>query len=120
MKIEIGPSADIGLRPQGFRKVDIQIDPWDTWGLDHTLSLIIVPCLKQLKATSHGYPSDLTVEKWDEIQDKMIWTFEQLAKDDDLLFDVDELNCIEKTQKDNEKIQEGLDFFSKYFRDLWD
>jgi len=32
----------------------IKIDYWDTWSMDHTLSPIILPMLKQLKATKHG------------------------------------------------------------------
>jgi hypothetical protein len=38
------------------RKIKIHIDEWDTWGMDTTLALIIVPMLKQLKETSHGSP----------------------------------------------------------------
>ena len=37
-------------------KIDIRIDPWDTWSMDSTLSMIILPMLKQLKATQHGSP----------------------------------------------------------------
>lgn len=36
------------------RKIKIRIDPSDTWGMDHTLGMIILPMLKQLKATKHG------------------------------------------------------------------
>lgn len=39
------------------KKIDpkyIKIDYWDTWSMDHTLSPIILPMLKQLKATKHG------------------------------------------------------------------
>jgi hypothetical protein len=32
----------------------IKIDRWDTWNMDSTLSPIILPMLKQLKATKHG------------------------------------------------------------------
>ena len=32
----------------------VKIDYWDTWSMDHTLSPIILPMLKQLKATQHG------------------------------------------------------------------
>lgn len=32
----------------------VKIDRWDTWSMDHTLAPIILPMLKQLKATSHG------------------------------------------------------------------
>lgn len=38
------------------RKIKIRIDPSDTWGMDHTLGMIILPMLKQLKATKHGSP----------------------------------------------------------------
>ncbi len=38
------------------RKVSIKIDRWDTWSMDHTLAMIIVPMLIQLKNTKHGSP----------------------------------------------------------------
>lgn len=38
------------------RKISIRIDRHDTWSMDHTLALIIVPMLKQLRATKHGSP----------------------------------------------------------------
>jgi hypothetical protein len=38
------------------RKVKIHLDRYDTWSMEHTLALIIVPMLKQLKATKHGSP----------------------------------------------------------------
>jgi hypothetical protein len=38
-------------------KIDyVKIDYWDTWGMDSTLAPIILPMLKQLKATKHGSP----------------------------------------------------------------
>lgn len=37
-------------------KQKIQIDYWDTWSMDMTLGPIILPMLKQLKATKHGSP----------------------------------------------------------------
>lgn len=36
------------------RKMEIHIDRWDTWGMDHTLAPIILPMLKQLRDTKHG------------------------------------------------------------------
>lgn len=92
------------------RKLSIEIEKFDTWGLDHTLALIILPALIQLKNTKHGIPSELVsrigddmdnnycfdfikedenevfdrlCQKWDEIFDKMIWSFQQIALDDD-------------------------------------
>lgn len=38
------------------RKTRIRIDKWDTWGMDSTLALMILPMLKQLKETKHGSP----------------------------------------------------------------
>ena len=38
------------------RRIQVRIDPWDTWGMDHTLGYIILPMLKQLQATKHGAP----------------------------------------------------------------
>jgi len=34
----------------------VKIDYWDTWSMDHTLSPIILPMLRQLQATKHGSP----------------------------------------------------------------
>lgn len=36
------------------RKIKVHIDYWDSWNVDSTLSPIILPLLKQLRATKHG------------------------------------------------------------------
>lgn len=92
------------------RKTKIHIDRYDTWNMDHTLALIVLPMLKQLKATKHGSPAtddedvpehlrstvagpkenewdtdDLWSERWDWIMDEMIYAFEmELDEDWDL------------------------------------
>ena len=38
------------------RQVYVRIDKYDTWSMDHTLGYLILPMLKQLKATKHGSP----------------------------------------------------------------
>lgn len=105
MKVKIGAYPKKGNR----RKIDVKIDSYDTWSLDHTLAHIIYPALLQLKATKHGVPHEFAdvggedftdqdsfdfyketnkeafdekVKQWDEILDKMIWSFQQLACDD--------------------------------------
>jgi len=85
----------------------IRIDRYDTWSMDHTLSDIILPMLKHLKATKHGSPSvddedvpeylrrhmaqpkeyewdtdDLWHQRWEWVLDEMIWAFEQKVADD--------------------------------------
>lgn len=96
--------VNLGKYPKkGERKIKIQIDPWDTWGMDHTLSLLIVPMLKQLKKTKHGYPytdpkdaphigegprenewefDEFAEQRWDWIMDEMIWAHEQVIDED--------------------------------------
>ena len=89
------------------RKIIVNLDSWDTWSLDHTLSYIIAPALKQLKDTKHGAPfvddedvpehlrstsappkenewdtDDFHFDRWDWVLDEMIWSFSQKARDD--------------------------------------
>ena len=147
----------------------IKIDPWDAWSLEHTLSPIILPILKELKKNKHGAPfiddedvppklranrsvykgnADPALHKinddidkkffkrFDYVLDEMIWTFEQLSMDD---HDGKFYNFIESNKekdlnksiskikvdrvglrKHNERIDNGLRLFGKYYRGLWD
>ena len=79
----------------------VKIDHYDTWGMDHTLAHIILPMLRQLKATKHGSPlvddedvpeelksttapakenewdiDDNHFKRWDWVLDEMIFAFE--------------------------------------------
>jgi hypothetical protein len=38
------------------RKIYVKIDRWDSWSADHTLALIILPLLKQIKENKNGSP----------------------------------------------------------------
>ena len=102
------------------REEDIVIHNYDTWSMDHTLALIIVPMLKQLKETKQGAPnvdsSDVPnylkpkqmdivryrengetdenfFKRWDYVMDEMIWAFEQIIDDgnDDQFYDHSEI-----------------------------
>jgi hypothetical protein len=113
--------VSIGRYPKGdtLRRVKIVIDPYDTWSMDHTLALIIVPMLKQLKATTHGAPlvddeyvpehlrstaapptenewdvDDNHFKRWDYVLDEMIWAMEQIVAHDNegLFFDHSEVD----------------------------
>ena len=95
------------LDKRDYQKINVRIDNYDTWSVDHTLSHIIAPMLKQLKATKHGSPfvddKDVPEElrstnaepkkeewdvdsnhekRWDWVLDEMIWSFEQKVRDD--------------------------------------
>jgi hypothetical protein len=88
------------------RTISVQIDHYDTWGMDSTLALIVLPMLQQLKATTNGAPliedSDVPDElksvnappvgeydtdgnhfkRWNWVLDEMIWAFTQKTNDD--------------------------------------
>jgi hypothetical protein len=88
----------------------VKIDRYDTWNMDGTLSLIVLPMLKQLQASKHGSPfvDDEDVpehfmlrsyqappktdewhvdanhhDRWTWVLGELIWTFEQLQPDCD-------------------------------------
>jgi len=124
------------------RKIKIKLDPYDTWSMDHTLSLIVHPMLVQLKATNHGYFSvdeddtphiesgvkddygsdSKAEERYNWVMDELIWTFEQLAhnEDYDLFYSEEKGWDFEESRKYNDRISNGLRLFGKYYRGLWD
>lgn len=90
------------------RKIKVKIHGYDTWSMDGTLALVILPMLKQLKDNQHGaghvddedVPEELRstnappkaneydtdenfFKRWEWIMDELIWTFEQLQPDCD-------------------------------------
>ena len=99
----------IGRYPKDYskeRKIDVRIDDYDVWGLDHTLAYIIHPALLKLKEVKHGAPGvedeDVPEElrstnappktndwdtdenffaRWDWVLDEMIWAFGQVNED---------------------------------------
>lgn len=161
----------------------VKIDYWDVWSMDHTLSPIILPMLKQLKKVKHGsgyvdledVPPELrytTHEDWDDnhcfdfyhaedvvkkecdvhtrydwLLDELIWTFEQLADDnngeDQFWIEHGEIDWDkypedegktskplrwkkeskvdwEGLRKHQERVRNGLKLFGKYYQTLWD
>lgn len=89
------------------QKVEVKIDPWDTWNMDGTLGHIVLPMLKQLKETKHGAPfveyadapdylcpseeeikaldqgatDQYWFDRWDWVMGEMIFAFESLHND---------------------------------------
>ena len=105
MKVNLGKFS----KKVEARSINVEIEDHDTWSLDHSLAYIILPALIQLKETMHGIPGefadvggeDMTnqqpfdfykesypeafnegCKRWDEVLDKMIWSFQQLADGD--------------------------------------
>lgn len=100
-----------------IQTVKVRIDRWDTWSMDDTLAFIILPMLVQLKETTHGYPSGLTEEGWNEILDEMIWAFDQKCNEAHYKY--------EKWDSDDakahrERMLNGFKLFGEYYQSLWD
>jgi hypothetical protein len=175
--------ASLGeFRKRNGRKIVVRIDKEDSWSVDSTLAVIILPTLIQLKQNSQGVPNefgdvgggdwenqesfdfyketyneafDISCQKWNEILDKMIWSFQQVAFGDydskyhhgEAIFEWTKTkesglnpltgkveNFSEMVDKNPDehwydivghreherRIQEGLELFGKYFRNLWD
>lgn len=121
----------------------VKIDSEDTWNVDRTLALIIVPLLKRMKVDKNGAPfvddadvpwyyrnniskqdehglSILHFKKYDWVLDEIIWTFEQL-KDFDWEMRYHNKNKFDSHgyNRHNEAIENGLRLFGKYYRSLW-
>lgn len=168
------------MRKNCKNKIDVvDIESFDTWSLDYTLALIILPALLQFKQQKTGIPSefiadvtgsshdsqgsfdfhidtydeayDKACQKWEIVLDKMIWSFLEIIKDDyenlyhhgdsDISFEPIELtdpvtgNKTKYQQLVNkssdywydtvgralheERIDEGLALFGKFYRNLW-
>lgn len=102
MKVDIAVENDFG-------EDTIVIEPSDTWNLDMTLALVILPALKEFKeASKDQYPSDMSgTEEWQNILDRMIEGFEIHANPESML------------DAEYERAQRGLDLFAKHYRNLW-
>jgi len=125
------------------RKIKVRIDNYDTWSMDHTLALIVHPMLIQLRDTNHGFfhpdaedvphigkgdetdfgHSDTNAQdRYNWVMDELVWTFEQLKNDNDYDLFYTEEKGWDKDALDahNQRIQNGLRLFGRYYRALWD
>jgi len=123
------------------RKILIRIDPHDTFSMDHTLALIILPMLKQLRDKKQGSPlvddddvpehlkstsappkeeewdiDDNHHLRWDYVLDEMIFAFECKVDDswDDQFFSGEiDYNWI-KEENGNYRMVKGENHTQKY------
>lgn len=143
MKVNIQEYTDDGED----QVVEVQIDPWDTWSMDHTLAHIVLPMLVQLKETKHGapavdmidVPSDLRCndvesraywdkgevddkhfDRWDWALDEMIYAFDSKVNREELYMQFDPKTERELILKEQERISNGFRLFGKYYESLWD
>jgi hypothetical protein len=144
MKIFIGPYKDDNSK----RKESIYIHDYDTWSMDHTLALVALPMLKQLKETKHGVPymdyedmpehlqyirrqydpraSGDLFNGWDDFNhefQKQVevwdWMMDEMIWAMEQVIDDDDIEHIDDTEHHN-RVGNGLKLFGKYYRSLWD
>ena len=129
MKVNIGRYPDPAS--------EVRIDEQDTWSMDYTLALVILPMLKQLKESKHGSPftddEDVPEElrstidgpkinkwdtdsnfhaRWNWIMDEMIWAFEQKCEDDWMFKD--------NLKEHQKRMTKAFKMFGRYYENLWD
>ena len=82
----------------------------EVWNTYHTLSQIIVPRLQAFKALEkHGCCPDFKgMCEWNNAIQKMIDAFELLKY------------AASYTEDEERRIEQGLDLFRKFYRNLWD
>lgn len=156
------------------QKVKVKVDPWDIWGVDDTLSMVILPVLLAYREAIDGgpyvddsdvpehlranlvegqcmleNPDDKWHARWEWVVDEIIWTFQQLQPD----YDWEEQYCsgeidivwkpvtmgtneeqffrmckgpndtytadYDAIKKHQERINNGLRLFGKYYQGLW-
>jgi hypothetical protein len=120
MKVEIGDLPHNSEPRLQF----VQIDKWDTYNLDQTVALIMVPLLKAYKENQlRGCPArylpvdeeemEKAMEAWETDLDSMIWSFEHVL--------TDQYFSTKMAGSGNNyvKFRRGLELFIDNFSDLW-
>ena len=125
---------------QTFKPKDtVKIDYWDLWSLDISLAQVIRPALVAFSKVNYSYGTvdveDLPehtalftdLEKWQWIVSEMIWAFEKIAdphydneffvKSEFAEFGLEYNSQAAKVVED--RINNGLRLFGKYYRALW-
>ena len=110
----------------------------EIWDLYTTIAKFTLPRLIAFKKRKQGLPMILLLndqgvlcedmefqrkgnEKWNNILDQIIWSFEQIVNDSDpeKLDGESPEEYWDRLVEWTTKIQTGLDLFGKYFRCLW-
>ena len=93
----------------------------DTWNVDYKIVEFALPLIKRFKELKNGYPTELgSMEKWDEILDKIIWSMEEVVSLDEGLVLTGNNEIDRPVIKEYfKKQQEGFELFGKYFQNLW-
>lgn len=115
---------------------------WHVFDFKSWHSEAVAPKLKRLKKSKDGYPGTLSShDEWQEILEKMIWSFEhhddsvepiysddfdhrykkEVSDEYVTLIPLNETGTVDWTpvREHEKRVQEGLDLFAKYYWNLW-
>lgn len=113
----------------------------DAWDFYTHCSEWVLPRLRHLRCNLNGHPQDMTIEQWEEILDTMIYAFEFVLCEHDILtekcypkdydwgFKSNENGIIWNDNREpdytyyeecEKRYKLGMKLFSEHFRSLWD
>lgn len=106
-------SSNYLLRPckHLWQRLTRGFDDTETWSLDSSLAMLILPRLKAFRDCKRGTPCDTTPEQWNIIIDKMMYSFEYHCDED--------RKYGRNTDEEYAKVEEGLKLFAEYYGHLW-
>jgi hypothetical protein len=118
-------------------------EPHEVWDFYTACATWSLPRLRRFRETLCSHPTHLTIEEWEEILDKIIWSLEQCIDQSERpkpIYPIDYDHGYFMSEEDgfvhyeladerevdltpviryNERVQEGLDLFGKHFMSLW-
>ena len=90
-------------------------DDTETWHMDRTMALFIIPRLKRFLEVNNGIPNDETEESYDEKIRFIISAFENYYVSDKYFNSVD----IEERKKPTDDVRQAVEYLSKLWFELW-
>ena len=97
------------------RRFEFGFDDTETWHLDRTMALFIIPRLKRFIEVNNGIPNDETEESYNEKIRFIINAFENYYVSDKYFNSVD----IEERKKLTDDVRQAVDYLSKLWFELW-
>ena len=109
---EKDPTKKEQYRQQRFEK---GFDDTETWHMDRTMALFIIPRLKRFIEVNNGIPIGETVESYNEKLNFIISAFENYYVSDKYFNSVD----IEERKKLTDDVRKAVEYLSKLWFELW-
>lgn len=111
-------------REIGMKYKNRPLKKYDVWNLSNSMAWVLFAQLVRYRRSDRcgipgfidfqGMPDEEAEALWENVLDKMIYSFKEIIKDDH------EYTTNEEYEDYNNRIQEGLNLFGKYYRGLWD